>query len=459
MEKKLSFSSSVVIGIMLFALFFGAGNLIFPAELGQLAGSQMWIAMLGFLLTGVGLPFLGILAIGFSGKKDLQDLAGRIHPVYAMLFTSILYLTIGPFFAAPRTGAVAFDISVAPFIGGFPITAARILFTIAFFGFSMWLSLNPAKIVDRVGKILSPLIIILLIALIILTIVMPMGTALPVQPPYDETPFFTGFLEGYNTMDALASLVFGIIIINALQSLGIKNKKQILTSTAKTGAVAAGFLAIIYLGIAYLGMTSVEAFGYADGGGQVLSETASHYLGTAGLLLLGIVIMLACLTTAIGLITACGEYFHSIIPRISYKAFVVFFSGFCLVVANFGLSNIINYSIPVLVLLYPLAMALMLLTFAGPLFGQSAIVYRSATITAFAVSSVEAAVKFYSLMKLQLPGWIDTINTMYLNYIPYYDKGIGWLVPVAAVMIAAAVPAVLLQQKKGQINGVSAKAE
>ena len=136
-------------------MFFGAGNLIFPAELGQLARDQTWKAMAGFLFTGVGLPFLGILAIGFSGRKDLQDLASRIHPVYAILFTAILYLTIGPFFAAPRTGAVAFDIGVPPFLNGFSIDLARFIFTLAFFGISMWLSLNPAKIVDRVGKYLS----------------------------------------------------------------------------------------------------------------------------------------------------------------------------------------------------------------------------------------------------------------------------------------------------------------
>ncbi|MEK4025206.1 MULTISPECIES: branched-chain amino acid transport system II carrier protein [unclassified Sporosarcina] len=435
MEKKLSFSSSLVIGVMLFALFFGAGNLIFPAELGQLSGTHTWKAMLGFLFTGVGLPFLGILAIGFSGKKDLQDLASRIHPIYAVLFTSILYLTIGPFFAAPRTGAVAFDIGVAPFLGGFSIDLARLLFTLAFFGISMWLSMNPAKIVDRVGKYLSPLIIILLIGLIAMTFIKPMGTIQAPQDPYIESPFFKGFLEGYNTMDALASLVFGIIVIKALHAMGITNKKQILTSTMKTGFVAAGFLAIIYLGIAYLGATSVELFGQLNGGGPVLSKTASHFFGSIGLVLLGVVIMLACLTTAIGLITACGEYFHSIIPAISYKSFVIFFSTFCLVVANFGLENIINYSLPVLVLLYPLAMVLILLTFTGPLFRQAKIVYRIATVTAFLVSFVEALVKFYSLVEKQMPMWLEVINDAYIKYIPYYEQGIGWLVPVLIVAV------------------------
>ncbi|ARK23821.1 branched-chain amino acid transport system II carrier protein [Sporosarcina sp. P37] len=455
MEKKLSFSSSLVIGVMLFALFFGAGNLIFPAELGQLAGDQTWKAMLGFLFTGVGLPFLGILAIGFSGKKDLQDLASRIHPVYAVLFTATLYLTIGPFFAAPRTGAVAFDIGVAPFLNGISIDLARFLFTLAFFGISMWLSLNPAKIVDRVGKYLSPLIIIILIGLIVMTVFNPMGTIQAPREPYNEMPFFTGFFEGYNTMDALASLVFGIIVINALHAMGITNKKQILASTAKTGCVAAGFLAIIYLGIAYLGATSVGLFGQLNGGGPVLSETASYLFGSAGLVLLGVVIMLACLTTAIGLLTACAEYFHAIIPRISYKVFVIFFSAFCLMVANFGLENIINFSLPVLVLLYPLAMVLILLTFAGPLFRQSSMVYRTATMTAFVISFVEALVKFYTLVERQMPNWLIAADELYETYIPYYSEGIGWLIPVLLVTAATGFAAVLSNKGMGNTGVIA----
>ena len=175
MEKKLSFSSYLVIGVMLFALFFGAGNLIFPAQLGQYAGTNLWPAVIGFLITGVGLPFLGILAMGFSGSRNLQDLASRIHPVYAVIFTSLLYLTIGPFFAAPRTGAVAFDIGIAPFIAEEYTQIALIIFTLLFFGVTLWLSLNPAKIVDRVGKILSPAIIILLLVLLVMVVVKPMG--------------------------------------------------------------------------------------------------------------------------------------------------------------------------------------------------------------------------------------------------------------------------------------------
>lgn len=439
MDKKLPFSSYLVIGVMLFALFFGAGNLIFPAELGQHAGTNVWSAVLGFLLTGVGLPFLGILAMGYSGSRNLQELASRIHPVYAIVFTSLLYLTIGPFFAAPRTGAVAFDIAITPFIGESNIQVASIIFTLIFFGLTLWLSLNPAKIVDRVGKILSPGIIILLLALLAVVVVKPMSAIGDPQVAYSSGAFLTGFTEGYNTMDALASLVFGIIVINAIRSMGITSRKGVLAATAKTGVVATTFLALIYVGIAYLGATSVGELGVLSTGGSVLSQSSIHYFGTIGLVLLGVVIILACLTTAIGLMTACGEYFHTLIPKVSYKVFVTFFTTFCFVVANFGLSNIISYSIPLLMFIYPLAIVLILLTFTSSLFKHSQVVYVSATVVTFMISSIDGLKTFCELMEVEYYSWIAPIIKFYGQILPFYEDGLGWLFPVIVTVIVTGV--------------------
>lgn len=439
MQKKLSFSSYLVIGVMLFALFFGAGNLIFPAQLGQYAGTNLLPAIIGFLITGVGLPFLGILAMGFSGSRNLQDLASRIHPVYAVVFTSLLYLTIGPFFAAPRTGAVAFDIGIAPFIADGYTQIALIIFTLVFFGLTLWLSLNPAKIVNRVGKVLSPGIIILLLALLVMVVINPIGAIQSPTDAYADGAFMKGFTEGYNTMDALASLVFGIIVINVLRSMGVTSKRGILAATAKTGAVATAFLAIIYVGIAYLGATTTEKFGLFDTGGPVLSEASSYYFGTFGLVLLAVVIILACLTTAIGLMTACGEYFHTIMPKVSYKVFVTIFTTFCFVVANFGLANIITYSIPVLMFLYPLAVVLMLLTFTSPLFNHSRLVYVSATVVAFMISTVDGLKTLCQLLEIDYFGWLAPIITFYENALPLYTEGLGWLLPVLAIMLVTGI--------------------
>ncbi|MFZ7946818.1 MULTISPECIES: branched-chain amino acid transport system II carrier protein [Bacillaceae] len=440
MQNKLPFSRYFIIGVMLFALFFGAGNLIFPAGLGQQAGTNIWMAVGGFLITGIGLPFLGILAMGVSGSKNLQELASRIHPLYGIIFTALLYLTIGPFFAAPRTGAVAYDIGIAPLVGEGLGQVGLIIFTAVFFIVTLWFSLNPAKIVDNVGKILSPGIIVLIFVLLVMAVVKPIGPISAPQEAYANGAFMKGIMEGYNTMDALASLVFGIIVINAIRSMGITTTRGILSASAKSGIVAIVFLGIIYAGIAYLGATSTESFGLFETGGPVLGKAASYYFGTLGTVMLAIVIILACLTTSIGLITACGEYFHMLFPKFSYKMWVVFFSLVSFTVANFGLSNIIQFSIPVLMFLYPLAVALMLLTFLSKLFHHSRLVYLSATTVTFMISVIDGIKTFCQQLEIGYFGWLKAIISFYERILPLYNDGLGWLIPVLiAILISTLI--------------------
>lgn len=435
MDQKLPFKSYVVVGVMLFALFFGAGNLIFPAQLGQQAGSNVWPAAIGFLITGVGLPFLGILAMGFSGSKNLQELTSRVNPVYAVLFTSALYLTIGPFFAIPRTATVSFEVGIAaPFMNG-DTTAALWIYSAIFFGITLLFCLKPAKIVDYVGKFLTPGIVIGLAILLAMVIFKPMGTPEVPQEGYLESAFFKGFTEGYNTMDALASLVFAIIVIHAIQRMGVKSKRGILKATAVSGGVAATLLGIIYLGIALLGATSVQLFGYFDNGGPVLSAVADYYFGTYGSILLGIVIVLACLTTSIGLITACGEYFNTLFPKVNYKTFVLIFSVFSFVVSNAGLTNIITFSVPVLMLLYPLAIVTILLAFTSPLFNHAKIVYVASTFAALCVGVVDGVKTLFASLGMDNPGWLQSIITFLDNNLPLYSQGLGWVLPVVIVMV------------------------
>lgn len=439
MKNNLSFSSYSVIGVMLFALFFGAGNLIFPAQLGQNAGTNFWPAVIGFLTTGVGLPLLGILAMGFSGSSNLQDLASRVHPIYGVFFTLLLYLTIGPFFATPRTGTVAFDIGISPFVGEEFSQLGLFIFTLIFFGITLWLSLNPAKIVDRVGKILSPGIIILLFVLLIMSIISPIGSIEGPQDAYINGAFSKGFLEGYNTMDALASLVFGIIVINAIRALGVTSKGEILAATIKTGIVAVSLLALIYVGITYLGATTTERFGLFETGGPVLSNASSYYFGTFGSLLLAILITLACMTTSIGLITACGEYFHTLLPKVSYQVLVIIFSLLSFVIANFGLANIITFSIPVLMFLYPLAITLMMLTFISPFFNHARLVYVAATLVAFLISIIDGFKTLCDSLEISYFRWLEPIISFYKQTLPFYEHGLGWLIPVVITIVITGV--------------------
>ncbi|MGI2328569.1 branched-chain amino acid transport system II carrier protein [Planococcus sp. YIM B11945] len=439
METKLSFKSYAVVGMMLFALFFGAGNLIFPAQLGQYAGENVWLAIAGFLITGAGLPLLGILAIGYSKSNDLQDLSSRVHPLFGLIFTATLYLTIGPFFALPRTGAVAYEIGIAPFVGDGNLALGLVIFSVIFFGISLWLSLNPSQMVDSIGKFLSPAILLALLLLLIMVIVKPLGAMQAPQEAYASGAFLKGFTEGYNTMDALASLVFGIIVISTIRKLGVNSPKGILSATMKSGIVAVGLLAVVYVGIAYLGATSTGVFGLFDTGGPVLSEASSYYFGTFGAALLALIITLACLTTAIGLIVANAEFFHKLTPGISYKKYVVIFSLFSLIVANAGLSNIINYSIPILMFLYPLAIVLIMLAFLSPLFKHDRLVYVSAITVTFFISVIDGLKTLTASLEMANPAWLQAIIDFYTSVLPLYASGLGWFVPAVIVITITGV--------------------
>lgn len=435
MDKKISFSSQVAIGVMLFALFFGAGNLIFPAEVGQESGTNLTPALIGLLITGTGLPLIGVLAIAYSGSKDLQDLSSRIHPVYAIFFTSLLYLTIGPFFASPRTATVAYEIGFDSFIGEEHQQIGLFIFSLLFFIVTLLFSLKPGKIVDNVGKILAPGIVILLGIFLVAVVIKPMGAMEAPLDGYKDGPFFQGFVEGYNTMDALASLVFAMIVIKAIRSMGVTSKQGILRAAGKSGLVAVLLLSVIYIGIAYLGATSTEVFGIFDNGGPVLSNGASHYFGTAGSIMMTIIITLACLTTAIGLTTGVSEYFHGLIPKISYKAFAIFFAVITFIIANFGLTNIITYAEPVLMFLYPLAIVLMLLTFLSPLFHHAQMVYVATTVITLFISIIDGAKSLAGVMEVDDFGWTKPIISFYEDYLPMYAEGLGWLLPALIVII------------------------
>ena len=411
------------VGLMLFALFFGAGNLIFPAFLGQQAGSNWLSAMSGFLLTGAGLPLLGVIAIGYSGSRDVQDLASRVTPWYGMAFAAVLYLAIGPLFATPRTATVTFEIGVTPFIGPEHKTMALAIFSAFFFGVTYWLSISPGKLVDRIGKVLTPALLATIAVLVGYAAFNPMGELQAAQGGFADRPFVTGVLEGYQTMDALASLVFAIIVIDAARALGVRNRAQLLATTTVAGAVAAACLAVVYLLIGYMGATSVAGLGLQENGAAVLSKTAQHYFGMGGNVLLSAIVFLACLSTAVGLIISCSEYFNRLLPAVSYKTFVVIFTLVSMAFANKGLSGIISISVPVLMLLYPLTVVIILLAFLNNWFGGSRVVYVCTIFATLVVGVLDAWKAAFSFA----PETAALINSIF----PLYDIGMGWLLPAS----------------------------
>ena len=442
MDKKIPFSTYAVIGTMLFGMFFGAGNLIFPIQMGQLAGTNYWLALIGFLVTAIGLPFLGILAIGLSGSNGLRDLASKVHPVFGVVFALALYLTIGPFFAIPRTATVPFVVGFEPFIDPSQATLWLAIFSFVFFAVVFYFSLNPAKIMDIIGKYLTPAFLIFLFVLIGISLLSPMGSFVEPAGSYINEAFMTGFKEGYNTMDALASLAFGIIVINAIKRTGVTDKKEIVKATLKSGVFAMALMMLIYGLIAYMGASSVTAIGTFDNGGQIFAAVADHFFGSYGAILLAIIIVLACLKTSIGLITACSEFFHEVFPKVSYKAFVVILCVVSFTIANVGLTNIITYAVPVLMFLYPLAIVLIILALVGPLFNYKQSVFAVAILLTFFISLIDG----YNVLVASVPafevGFLTEVADVYARYLPLYSIGLGWIVPaVVGVLVGLLIPA------------------
>ena len=409
----------IPIGLMLFALFFGAGNLIFPIFMGQNAGIDTIPAIIGFLLTGVGFPILAVAAIGYSGH-DLEKLTSRIHPGYAIFYTVALYLTIGPAFAIPRTATTSFEIGIAPFFSPDMKQTALYGFAFLFFLVSWWLSSTPSKLVSRIGKVITPALLLFLAILFLSATLAPMGSWQEATPSYQPSmkALTQGFLDGYNTMDALAGFVFGIIVVNAVRQYGAKNNAEVASDTLKSGVIAGLCLAVIYVFLACIGASSVSEMGIKENGADVLVAVAIHYFGNYGRILMGLIVLLACLTTSVGLITACGEYFKKLIPVLSYKLWVIIFSAVSFIIALFGLTTIISAAIPVLMFLYPLTISLIFLTFGNSLFGGARSVYVCATL--------------FTL----IPALYDGIHTAgialpaadaFMASIPLSHYGLGWI--------------------------------
>lgn len=406
---------------MLFSLFFGAGNLIFPIMMGQEAGINVWEATAGFVITGVGLPLLAVIALGYSGKSDLQSLASRVHPMFGLIFSIVLYLAIGPLFAIPRAGSVSFEIGIRPLLPESWSTMGLFVFSIFFFGVAASFSLNSSKIVDIVGKYLTPIKITFILLLIVVAIFNPLGSFQEPIERYTENSFFNGFSEGYLTMDVLAAFVFGIIVINALRSKGVESGKVIMVSTMKAGLIAAVLLAFFYSAMAYMGASSVAELGILSNGGSVLSGIANVYFGSFGGIILSGVMIVACLTTSVGLISSCATYFNEIFPKISYKSYVIIFAVFSAAVANFGLSQLIAISVPVLTAIYPLAIVLLILTFFHNAINGKKEVYQMSMLFTFIVSVFDG---------LNAAGFgVKPVDQLFTSILPLYEVGLGWILP------------------------------
>lgn len=416
---QLSFTQLLAVGLMLLAMFLGAGNIIFAPMLGQLAGTNTWTAMIGFLITGVGFVLLAIIALAISGGT-VDKLAGRVNHTFGVFFSIALFLTLGPIYVIPRTTSVVYEIAIHPVISD-SLSPKLILFIFSFIFIvlTVALSLNPSKFVDRIGKILTPVFAVLLAIFVILSIIRPMGSIGEPQEPYLSNAFFKGFVEGYYTMDVLAAFVFGGIFIKSIAALGVRGHRDTSKVFIQAGIITVIGLSLLQLSMAWIGVTSVDSIGLQENGGQVLALSAIHLFGYGGIFLLGTVIFITGITTNIACLSSVGEYFARIFPKVSYKNWLYILAAISFVITNFGLTKILEYSAPILLLLYPLAITLIILAFTNNWFKGYQSVYVGAIIGSGFVAVLDA-LKEFSIFTDPLNEWF--------GFIPLFEAGAGWII-------------------------------
>ena len=349
-----------LIGLLLFGIFFGAGNLIFPAELGFRAGVNFYPAILGFVLSGVGIAII-TLVLGTMVKGGYKnEISIKVDPKFATSYLTILYLAIGPFFAIPRTAGTSFSIGIAPVTGNGRLPL--LIFSAIYFLFAYLIAINPSKLMDRVGKILTPMFAMLIISLIAVGN-MNFHALNQGEMSNAMSALKTGFLEGYNTLDALASVSFCLIATSSIKTFGFSSKKEYIKIMAIVGIVTAIFFSSLYIGLGALGNKfSVPAEVLADPntniGTYILSKSSYELFGSFGQVFLGAMTILTCFTTTAGLIVVVSEYFVDTFPRFKYKTYVNIFTFIGFAMSNFGLNTIIKISVPVLRILYPITIVI-----------------------------------------------------------------------------------------------------
>ncbi len=409
MQTKRNGKDFLVIGLALFAMFFGAGSLIFPPYLGMETGSDWFLGFMCFFIADVGLAFVTIVAM-VNGDGSISGVTGVIGKIPSLIMNTAVVVCIGPLLAIPRTAATTYEMTITPLMPG----VNAILFSIVFFGLVIVLTIRPSKVVDIVGKFLTPLMVIALIILIGAGIMHPLGEA---GAPIIDSTVREGILNGYQAMDVLGALGFAIIIISSVQEHGYTQEKEKIQVTAKSCILSGIMLFLVYGGLTYLGATVSMRYDITTvNQASLIVDITQDLLGFSGVVMLGIIVGLACLTTAIGLTSASAKYFEIITNgKVKYETVVVLIGLFSMVVSNFGLSKIISIATPILSLVYPIVVVLIILSFMKKKLKNSNI-YKGAAVLAFLVS-------LFTLLDSY------GVSMAFLHKLPFASFGLNWIVP------------------------------
>ena len=422
MKNNLTKEQFFSVAIMLFGLFFGAGNLIFPPLLGKQAGGATFQSLLFFGITAVVFPILGVVAV--AKTKGLSNLASKVDKYFAIVFTTMIYMAIGPGLGIPRAGSLPFEMAVAPFLPeNVSLSLSRLVYTFVFFLVAYLVCLKPNKLVTRMGKFLTPALLVLITVMFVGVLFKnPNAVTSPVGD-YATSSTVKGFLEGYNTMDTIAALNFGLVISLAVKSFKVEDEEKVIGYTVKVGLVAGSFLFVIYAMLAYIGMTTSGLTGDVKNGAEILTTVSQYVFGKFGIVLLASIFTLACLTTCIGLITSISKFFETMTKeKVSYHKWIVFWTFLSFLVANFGLNTILKVSVPVLVAIYPVSIVLILLGLTEKYFGYNKFTYRLVCYTVTFISVVEALLS----VKVNLPVVTDVVSSL-----PFFSLSLGWVIPMA----------------------------
>lgn len=443
--QKLSIQNLLLVGFTLFSMFFGAGNLIFPPDLAARAGTEMVPAMAGFLISAVGLPVLGVAAVAISG--GLEKLAGKVGKRFSLLFTLTAYLAIGPFLAIPRTASTSFEMTLLPiltgagvhlgdYLGHTGITIqffAQLGYSFVFFAVALLLAVHPETLSERLGKVTCPALLVLIAVLFTGRLIWPMNGVGETAAEFASGAAVRGFMEGYQTMDTLAALNFGIIISLNIRNKGISREDSVIRETVKAGLVAGIMLSLVYGALAHIGGPVGGLAGEGANGARILTFVAGDLFGVSGMMILGVIFFIACLNTCVGLICCCSQYFSTLIPGVSYRVWTVIFAVVSLLISSAGLDRILKYSVPVLNAVYPVAIVLIVLAFMEQFTGKRIWVYRLSILFTAAVSIVwtmdQASIAVSGL-------------TAAVRLLPGYASGLGWLLPaVIGGLLGKMIPA------------------
>ena len=422
-------------GLLLFGIFFGAGNLIFPPTLGAQSGENFLPAIAGFVFSGVGIAVLTLIIGTLNPKGYIYEISTKISPWFATIYLAVLYLSIGPFFAIPRTATTSYAVGISPLLADADKGLGLIVFTLIYFVAAYLIALNPSKILDRIGRVLTPVFALLIIILVILGALKYGGNApQAATAAYQASAFGAGFLEGYNTLDALASVAFSVIAVETLKQLGFSSKKEYISTIWVVGIVVALGFSALYIGLGFLGnhfpMTE-EAMKGGTPGVYILSQATQEIFGSTAQLFLAAMVTVTCFTTTVGLIVSTAEFFNGRFPQISYKVYATVFTLIGFAIANLGLDAIIKYSVPVLVILYPITITIVMIVIVNkfvPL-SKPGMQLTMGLVTAIAVTSVLAS------------SFEITTLTNLINSLPFANASLPWLVPaIMGILLSLVLP-------------------